>query len=59
MLRSQPPIVLAALLAAGLFATADKVLADANSEFNEPDNYLIADQFNNRVIEVDADGKVI
>jgi hypothetical protein len=35
------------------------VLADADSEFNERGNYLIADQFNNRVIEVDPNGKIV
>jgi outer membrane protein assembly factor BamB len=30
-----------------------------DSEFNEPGNYLIADQFNNRVIEVDRHGTVV
>ena len=30
-----------------------------DSEFNEPGNYLIADQFNNRVIEVDRHGNIV
>jgi hypothetical protein len=29
------------------------------SEFNEPGNILIADQFNNRVIEADPDGRIV
>lgn len=31
----------------------------AQSKFNQPGNYLIADQFNNRVIEVDPSGKIV
>ena len=38
---------------------AGSVLADTDSEFNEPGNYLIADQFNNRVIEVAPSGKIV
>jgi hypothetical protein len=37
----------------------DRVLADDDSEFNERNNYLIADQFNNRVIEVDPSGRIV
>jgi hypothetical protein len=44
---------------ASLAAIAGNVLADADSEFNERGNYLIADQFNNRVIEVDRSGKIV
>ena len=44
---------------ASLAAIAGRVLADDGSEFNEPGNYLIADQFNNRVIEVDRSGKIV
>jgi hypothetical protein len=43
---------------AALAAIAGRVLAD-DSEFNEPGNYLIADQFNNRVIEVDRTGNIV
>jgi hypothetical protein len=44
---------------AALAAIAGRVLADDDSEFNEPGNYLIADQFNNRVIEVDRSGNIV
>jgi hypothetical protein len=49
------------LLAAtvALAAIGGRVLADDHSEFNEPGNYLIADQFNNRVIEVDRGGRIV
>src|SRR5260370_39378562 len=43
---------------AALAAIAGRVLAD-DGEFNEPGNYLIADQFNSRVIEVDCSGNII
>src|SRR5215472_13969540 len=33
--------------------------SQAQNRFNQPGNYLIADQFNNRVIEVDPDGNVV
>ena len=42
-----------------LAAVAGTALADDTGEFNEADNYLIADQFNNRVIEVDPDGRIV
>jgi PQQ-like domain len=45
--------LLAALLAAWLPALAQ------NSDFNERGNTLIADQFNNRVIEVDRQGNIV
>jgi hypothetical protein len=44
---------------ASLATIAGSVLADDDSEFNERGNYLIADQFNNRVIEVDRSGKIV
>jgi hypothetical protein len=48
------------LLGAGALAgIAGSTVAAAESEFNEPGNYLIADQFNNRVIEVDSDGTIV
>jgi len=45
--------------AAALAAISGRVLADNESEFNEPGNTLIADQFNNRVIEVGRDGRIV
>jgi hypothetical protein len=51
-----------ALAAGGLFAAAGPVSAGGfqlSPEFNEPGNILIADQFNNRVIEADPDGKIV
>ena len=48
----------AALIAIGL-PVATSLRADDDRVFNEPGNYLIADQFNNRVIEVAPDGDVI
>ena len=48
------------LIATGALAVlTGRVYADDVSEFNEPDNYLIADQFNNRVIEVDPSGHIV
>jgi hypothetical protein len=45
--------VLTILIAGSLLATAQ------DSEFNSHHNTLIADQFNNRVIEVDRSGKIV
>jgi hypothetical protein len=45
--------------ASALASIAGGTLAAAESEFNEPGNYLIADQFNNRVIEVAQDGRIV
>jgi hypothetical protein len=45
--------VLAMLFAGCLLATAQ------NGQFNSPENTLIADQFNNRVIEVDPSGTIV
>ena len=45
--------VMAILLAGCLFATAQE------SQFNSSHNTLIADQFNNRVIEVDRQGNIV
>jgi hypothetical protein len=45
--------VLAVLIVSGLLATGQ------DSEFNSRHNTLIADQFNNRVIEVDHKGKIV
>ncbi|HEX4618647.1 MAG TPA: hypothetical protein VH135_02895 [Steroidobacteraceae bacterium] len=48
------------LLSAGALASiAASPLAAAQGAFNEPGNYLIADQFNNRVIEVEPNGRVV
>lgn len=52
--------LLGLLITCSALATAtNSVLADDDSEFNEVGNYLIADQFNNRVIEVDPSGKIV
>ena len=45
--------LLASLVAACMFATAQ------DGKFNSPGNTLIADQFNNRVIEVNRNGKIV
>jgi hypothetical protein len=48
------------LMVAALVTTAGGALADdRDGEFNERGNYLIADQFNNRVIEVERKGKIV
>ena len=52
----------AALTAVGIMALASAASADnmkLNRGFNENGNILIADQFNNRVIETDTAGKII
>ena len=52
-------IILGLLLAmAALAGIAGRVLAD-DTEFNEPGNYLIDDQFNNRVIEVGRSDNIV
>jgi hypothetical protein len=51
-----------AALAISVFVLASDVLAAGkaiSSAFNERGNVLIADQFNNRVIEVDASGSIV
>lgn len=48
-------IVAVAIATIGSVAFAD----DRDGEFNERGNYLIADQFNNRVIEVEPNGKIV
>ena len=50
-------IELWAVLAAVLLAFT--VFATAQGQFNSSDNILIADQFNNRVIEVDPQGDIV
>ncbi|HXM97735.1 MAG TPA: hypothetical protein VN982_04615 [Candidatus Dormibacteraeota bacterium] len=48
------------IAAAALATIASGALADdRDGEFNERGNYLIADQFNNRVIEVEHNGKIV
>jgi hypothetical protein len=50
------------LITTGIMAFANTVLADnpkLNREFNKPGNILIADQFNNRVIEIDESGNIV
>ena len=50
------------LITIGVMVLANTVSADnprLNREFNEPGNTLIADQFNNRVIEVDKSGNIV
>lgn len=54
-------VILSALIAtAALTLIAGHMVADNNNgDFNSPGNYLIADQFNNRVIEVSPNGKIV
>src|SRR5579862_1613638 len=60
MHRHRSPALFVVLIAAGMLAaTAGPVRASDDSGFNQPGNYLIADQFNNRVIEVDSNGKIV
>ncbi len=49
----------ALVLVIGLSAPAVMLRAGQDREFNRPGNYLIADQFNNRVIEVEPDGDIV
>jgi hypothetical protein len=44
---------------AGAAGKASPATAFSESEFNDPGNILIADQFNNRVIEVDQAGHIV
>ena len=59
--KKRMPRVLAALAPAlgFLFLVTTAVAQELSPEFNRPGNTLIADQFNNRVIEVDPSGKVV
>jgi hypothetical protein len=50
---------ISALVAAALFASLYPLRVVADDDFNKPGNTLIADQFNNRVIEVDSSGKIV
>jgi hypothetical protein len=53
-------VILGAIIAAAaLTLIAGRMVADGNGEFNSPGNYLIADQFNNRAIEVSPNGKIV
>lgn len=57
-------LMLAVVSASGLafssfVSSSHSAHASANSGFNAPGNYLISDQFNNRVIEVDRNTKKI
>jgi hypothetical protein len=47
------------LFVIALSVSAVELRAREHHEFNETGNYLIADQFNNRVIEVEPDGEVV
>ena len=47
--------ILSFILGAALCA----VTAAASEGFNRPGNILIADQFNNRVVEIDQSGKIV
>ena len=61
-MNPQPRSVIFGLLiaAAALTTIASGALADdGDGEFNERGNYLITDQFNNRVIEVEPNGKIV
>jgi hypothetical protein len=51
--------VLAGLLAAAGTWAAAIAAGNLRSEFNRPGNILIADQFNNRVIEVTPNGDIV
>jgi hypothetical protein len=51
-----------AILAVSLLSPLRPSSSDARAQsakFNRPGNYLIADQFNNRVIEVDPEGNIV
>ena len=50
-------IIVVRAMALTCAASADNMFF--NREFNEPGNILIADQFNNRVIEINPSGKIV
>ena len=55
-------ILYSAIIGVGAMALTCAASADNmffNREFNEPGNILIADQFNNRVIEINPSGKIV
>lgn len=47
------------MLASVLFLSLHSVKGDEGSEFNKPGNIVIADQFNNRVVEIDRHHRVV
>jgi hypothetical protein len=51
--------IAAAVFIAGVFFLPGTPSLGQISEFNQPGNYLIADQFNNRVIEVGPHGNIV
>ena len=60
MKLSRRDVIFGVLIASATFAAAgNRVRANEEGEFNEPGNYLIADQFNNRVIEVNGQGHIV
>ena len=60
-LKCRGPFIAAVLLVASLSVPlcSVRVLAEDDDDFNRPGHTLIADQFNNRVIEVNAKGKIV
>jgi hypothetical protein len=61
-IRSRAGAWCAALAAAGVLLFANSVLAQSlplNPNFNRPGNILIADQFNNRAIEINPSGHIL
>jgi len=57
--RALTATVLATLLAGLAFSSAPARAAHGGNHFNKPGNILIADQFNNRVIEIDPLGVIL
>ena len=56
-------ILFSALTVIGLLVGSNRATADnfprKDFEYNQPGNILIADQFNNRVIEITPDGQIV